>query len=118
MSAHPYAYAAVAPLAPALPAAGEGLAALFPLIAWGICLSLLYVWRRTIGALIEHLASLLDSGFHIPHVGHVRPLGFVASGIRDIDGAIQRALDAGAKATERATVYLWHKSLATFRAVG
>lgn len=118
MSGSHYAYAEVLPLAPALPAAGEGLAALFPLIAWGICLSLLYIWRRSIGAVFEHLASVLDVGIHIPHLGHVRPFGFVAAELRRVDYAVQGALDSGAKATERATVYLFHKSMATFAMVG
>jgi hypothetical protein len=115
---HHYQYAEVVPLLPALPAAGEGLAALFPLLLWGIALALLVIWRHTVGALFEHLADSLDRVSVPTPFGHVRPVGFVAAGLRAADYAVQQALSVSAGAAERAAVYLFHKSVATFEHVG
>jgi hypothetical protein len=115
---HHFAFAEVAPLLPALPAAGEGLAALFPLLLWGLALALLIIWRHTIGALLEHLARMFNAVSIPTPFGHVRPLGFVAAGLQAADYAVQQALSVSARATERAAVYLFHKSIASFESVG
>jgi hypothetical protein len=115
---HHFAFAEVAPLLPALPAAGEGLAALFPLLLWGLALALLIIWRHTIGALLEHLAHMFNAVSIPTPFGHVRPLGFVAAGLQAADYAVQQALSVSARATERAAVYLFHKSVASFESVG
>ena len=74
--------------------------------------------HHTFGALFTHLAHLFDRVSVPTPFGAKHPLGFVSSGLRTVDYAVQHILAVSADATERAAVYLFHKSLATFRAVG
>ena len=46
--------------APAAPAAGLGAGALITILAWLVCFTLAYVWRRSFGAMLQWLADELD----------------------------------------------------------
>jgi hypothetical protein len=107
--------AVVAPLAPA---AGLGAGALITVLAWLICFTLAYIWRRSFGAMLQWLADEIDR-VRLPTIaggGHV--FGAVSSAFRAADNAVEGALVYAANATEHAAVWLFHETAARFDQLG
>jgi len=110
LSHHPL-LAEVPAAVPVVVAAGEGAASLFTLLLWGIALSLLIIWRHTLGALFVWVADELDKAA-VRVLGHtIHFLGPVASALRAADHAIQVALSETATGAEKATLYLFNQAV-------
>jgi hypothetical protein len=104
--------------APLAPAAGLGAGALITLLAWLICFTLAYIWRRSFGAMLQWLADEIDR-VRLPHVlggGHV--LGPVSAAFRFVDTRIEGSLDYAANHTEHAAVWLFNHAAARFDQLG
>lgn len=95
---------------PVVVAAGEGAASLFTLLLWGIALSLLIIWRHTVGALFLFVADEMDKVavrvFGTTH--HL--LGPVSSALRSANHAIEVALSETATGAEKATLFLFNNA--------
>lgn len=82
------------------PVLAELLIDLFALLAWIVCLGLLWAWRHTIGAGLRAAANTLD--FRVFHV--TIPLG---KPLTYLDDVVTQELGAYANATHRAVGYFW-----------
>lgn len=105
-------------VAPLAPAAGLGAGALITILAWLICFTLAYIWRRSFGAMLQWLADEIDR-VHLPAIaggGHI--FGAVSRAFRSADNAVEGALVYAANATEHAAVWLFHEATALFDQMG
>lgn len=96
----------LAEVAPAAPAA-EGLAALFLLLAFVVCIGLQKAWRATVGWVFNTLADKLDAVKLPGFLGGGHIFGSVSSFLRSTSSGVEHALAAAALKSEAGAVWLF-----------
>jgi len=99
-----------AEVAPAAGVAAEGLAALFLILAFVVCIGLQKAWRATIGWVFTRLAQELNAvaipiGFTTLHV-----FGPVVSFLNSVNAAVDHSLAAAALKCEAGAVWLFSQA--------
>lgn len=92
---------------PAAAPAVEGIAALFLLLAFVVCIGLQKAWRATIGWVFAELATKL-AAIRLPGVlGGARIFGPVVDFLNSVNAAVEHALGAAALKSEAGAVWLF-----------
>jgi hypothetical protein len=89
-------------LAPAAPEAGLSVGLILLAIACVFLLALNKMWKLTIGALLDAMASMFDSlSISIPVVHKHVGLGFIGDAIHNLDNYVLEAIGVGIQQTEK-----------------
>ena len=80
---------------------------LFAFMACAVCIALLAAYSHSLGPLLRALANALNIGIPTGLFGSIHPFGFLVSGIRSLDSAINAALVQGVEGT----VWAWKQVL-------